>query len=477
MSTTEPAGGTPSGQVGCEPVVTVIRSAGAYFEGKQFRAQWLARDLMDTIRFITFTDTKEIYYYDEGVYHPLGEPLIHSEVERVLGEEATVHRVDEVENHIRRSTFVGRESIAGDAELLCVRNGILHLTEKTVGPHTPDQIFLNRIPVVFDPDAECPQIQRFISEVVDAEDIPVVQEIFGYCLWRRSDLDKAVMFVGEGSNGKSTLIELLVRLLGVDNVSGVSLQQLEANRFATAELYGKLANVYADLTDESLRHTGTFKMLVGGDLISAERKFKSPFKFYNCAKLIYSCNKVPETRDDTTAFYRRWIIINFTHVFVRGEDEDPTILDKITSEEELSGLLNWALEGLARLLKQGQFTYSPTVDALRQQYMMKSNPVQAFVETHLEVDPMGEILKSDLYQFFVEFCKEVKLPVKANNVFGKELPSYINVRSGQKHGKTVWYGIKYTTKSPELEESEKSESENDDEENDILDDIFNDGWL
>src|SRR5207302_7003645 len=116
--------------------------------------------------------------------------------------------------------------------------------------------------------------------------------------------------------------------------------------------------LYADLPDNILKSAGTFKMLTGGDSIMAERKFGHPFLFKNYAKLMFSCNKVPEVQEDSDAFFRRWIIITFPNKF-EGANDDRDMLSKLTTPEELSGIFNWALKGLKRLQQQGwQFSNS-----------------------------------------------------------------------------------------------------------------------
>jgi len=422
-----------------------------YFVNGKFYAKLLAEDIMRKYKFVTFHDTDEIYVYKDGIYQEGGEALIKEICEEVLQEEATTHRVTEVINHIKRSTYKNRKEIAdNNSNFLCVANGILDLRKIKKGkiellPHTPDKVFLIKLPVAYDENADCPKIKEFIHQIVREEDISIIQEMVGYCLWKRYDIDKAILLVGDGANGKSTLLELIIKLLGKQNVSSIALQDLENNRFAKAELYGKLANIYADLPDKALTHTGIFKMLTGGDLISAERKFKGHIKFVNHAKLIFSCNKVPEVKDDTNAFYRRWIIINFPNKF-EGKNADPHVLEKISTPDELSGFLNWALDGLKRLLKNGRFSHSKTTKEMREQYIMSSNPVLAFVEKCVEPDSEAWIEKDELYLAFCNFCKDVGLPIKAKNVFARELPQYMTVSAGRvKEGderKSIWYGIK-----------------------------------
>lgn len=419
-----------------------------FFDGNRFLAKKVADTISENGHYITFKDTCEIYIYKDGVYVPGGDAFIKEMCEQILGGEATTHRVNEVIAHIERSTYIDRASVNKDVNLLCVENGILNIKTKELAPHDPGKIFLNKMPVKYDPRAKCPRIMKFLQDVLDESDICTLQEMVGYCLYRESPIDKAFLLVGEGSNGKSTVLGLIAALLGTENIASVALQDMDGNRFATSELYGKMANIYADLTDRALRHTGKFKMLVGGDPVGAERKFKGQFTFVNYAKMLFSCNKVPETRDDSDAFYRRWIFINFKNKF-EGENDDPFILQKLTTPEALAGFLNWALSGLDRLLNNGRFSNTATTSQMRELYMRMSNPLQFFVEQCLDVDPLTAIKKDDLYLAFVEFCWAKKLPTKAKNVFGRELPQYITVESTRitdDEGNRVmaWKGIKFS---------------------------------
>jgi putative DNA primase/helicase len=294
-------------------------------------------------------------------------------------------------------------------------------------PYNPDNMFFNKIPVKYDPKADCPNIKRFLNEVTATkEDIDILLEVIGFCLYREYIIAKALMLVGGGSNGKSTFLNLLKAFLGKENVSGRSLQELEENRFAKADLHHKLANIYADLPDKALWRTGTFKMLTGRDLITAERKFQHSFTFENYAKLLFSANKVPEAYDDSDAFFRRWLIIVFPNQFI-NEKADPYILQKLTTPEELSGLLNLVLPALKRLLEKGQFSYSKTTEEIREDYIRKSSPIAAFVMDCLEVDSDAFIIKQDLYNAFAAYCRERKIPCVTKDTFFKNLPQHIPV--------------------------------------------------
>jgi putative DNA primase/helicase len=162
-----------------------------------------------------------------------------------------------------------------------------------------------------------------------------------------------MLLVGRGLNGKSILLRLVERFLGKDNVSSETLHRLLKERFSVGNLFQKLANVDADVSyDTVFNNTGVLKKPTGNDLHIGEHKYKKPFKFPNHAKLFCSCNKIPETEDDTDAFYRRILQINFTQQFF-GEKDDPNLIDKLTTQEELSILLHELLSRLPRILKQG----------------------------------------------------------------------------------------------------------------------------
>jgi putative DNA primase/helicase len=417
-----------------------------YFDRSSFIPKRLADYIKSRYIFITTTGNEEIFVYKDGVYIP-AESLIKGLCSNLLGNRATTHRINETLNNIKYTTFVDRNEFNKDKHLINLKNGIFNLEKMKLQPHSPTVIMTNQLPVVYNPNADCPKIKDFFYQIVCAEDVPLLQEIFGYCLWKDYHIQKAFMLIGDGANGKSTFLGLLKRFLGTENVSSVSLQDLINNRFASATLFGKIANVYADLPDLALHKTGVFKMLTGGDIVPAEKKFKDMFTFVNFAKLLFSTNKIPETRDSSVAFFRRWILINFPFKF-EDENCDTHILDKLTTEEELSGLFNWSIEGLKRLLNNGHFSNNLTTEEIQITYERMSSSVAAFAKDCLEVESGGIISKAELYQKYIEYCQKNKLPEKASNIFARDLPQYISVEAQKRTINGVssipcWIGIKY----------------------------------
>ena len=408
-----------------KPINAVVEFPQKYFEEGTFVPKLLAEEIMAAYNFITLMDTDEVYAYIEGYYQHVGEALIKKECRARLGSEYRKNRASEVVDFIKASTYTNRRD--EPPYLLPLSNGILDLRDMQLKPHSPEYMFFNKLPVKYDPNADCPNIKRFLSEITSSQqDIDILTEIVGFCLYREYTPSKALMLVGDGANGKSTFLNLVKAFLGNSNVSSRSLQEIEGNRFAKADLQHKFANIYADLPDQALFSTGTFKMLTGRDLITAEKKFMSSFQFVNYAKLLFSANKVPEAYDDSEAFFRRWIIIVFPNKF-EGDKADPRILEKLTTEEELSGLLNLALQALKRLLERGQFSHSQTTEEVRLDYIRKSSPIAAFAQDALEIDPDAFIIKKDLFSLFAVYCRSQGLPTVGQDTFFKNLPKHIVV--------------------------------------------------
>ena len=423
-------------------------------------------------RFISLADNGELFIYDRGTYREADAIVSKLMEEAMEGHESvTRHFIEELLGHIRRKFPIERKQLNEPKTVIPVQNGLLDLETFELREFTPDLYFTFKLPVWYEPNADCPKFKKFLSEVLYPEDIPTMQEFFGYCLWRDYNIQKAFMLIGEGSNGKSTLLRVLKKFLGPENTTSIAIQTLERDRFALGGLFAKLANIYADLPDKALYSTGTFKMLTGGDAITADKKFREPFTFVNYAKLIFSANKLPEVKDNTDAFFRRWVIINFPNVF--PEDKaDKKLFEKITTDKEMSGILNWAIEGLKRLMKQGHFSNTKSTDELREAYIKMSNPLQAFVMDCIKEDPEGWIPKDEFYGKYVEYCNKNKLTIKAKNAVARDLQSCLNITINVERRETAkgrvrgWKGISW--KEPESEPEEANLSDFSDIGQDVL---------
>jgi putative DNA primase/helicase len=285
-------------------------------------------------------------------------------------------------------------------------------------PFSPDYFFVNAIPTKYVKGTISQLWLKFISEVMDPQDVLVAQEYVGFMLYRYYLFERLLMLTGSGANGKSVFLSTITEMLGRKNITSISMVEIETSSFSRSNLYGKLANIFDDLPATALKTTGYLKQVTGRSLISAERKFHDMFNFINYAKLVFACNAVPKCPDDTDAFFRRWLQINFPKVFLENDPKtDKDLTAKLTKPEELSGILNWAIEGLLRLLKNKRFSAGKSIEETREQYIRSTDPVQAFGMDMIISSPGNLIKKDDVYRLFITYCKQHKLPTVSSRTF------------------------------------------------------------
>ncbi len=327
----------------------------------------------------------------------------------------------EVINQVKHRTYIDRSKFDSDIDILNLKNGLLNIHTLEFTEHSRDHLSAVQLPLWYNPEAKCPNILRFLGQVLKLKDVFTALQVFGYCLYRTTKFEHATLCVGKGANGKGTFLKLLENFLGNRNVSHVSLQDIGEDRFATSELHRKLANVCADLRKAKVKGTGNFKMLVSGDRISAQRKNQHRFEFVPFAKLIFSANEPPESEDQTYAYFRRWIIFFFENVF--EGDADRNMIDKLTTQDELSGLLNLAIIALKQLIKDNGFAYIDDIKTVTKGYILNANTVAKFLEEKCIItgkDEDYEICR-DLWGVYLEFCKKGGHHCKSDNIFGMEL--------------------------------------------------------
>jgi putative DNA primase/helicase len=370
--------------------------------------------LRSTLDIKTFRDNDQIVTYDRvgnpGSWDLNGKRVIR-ELAHALVESAgldsakllTEHIFNEIIFHIKCLTGIDRMDFMEPEGKICFLNGVLDLAKMQLEPHSSANNFMWRLPVSYDPKAECPFIDKFIHDVMP--DRPqLLYEIPGYILCdSRNRMQRAFMALGAGENGKSTYNNLLMALVGAENSSQVELQDLGENRFAKAQLHGKLMNLASDISDRALFRTSAFKAITGGDLIGAEKKFCEPFTFTPRAKLVYSCNSLAESYDDSDAFHRRWILALFEQTFT-GDKCDLDILKKLTTQEELSGFANKAIQAYKTVIERGAFAGEGTTDEKRDLYIKLSDPIQCFIDDRILFNPSGLVKKALLYSTFQAYC-------------------------------------------------------------------------
>ncbi|HBI6978734.1 TPA: DNA primase [Clostridium perfringens] len=325
--------------------------------------------------------------------------------------------------------------------LVNVRNGLLDIRDMSFKEHTPSYLSTVQLNVEYNPQVDCPQFKKFLNEVLDCKLIPLVQEIVGYLLTTNTASQKAFVFWGPARTGKSTLLWVVeYLLLGKKNVSNIPWQEI-GDKFKTAELLGKLANVFSDLPSKSIDDTGIFKVVTGEDYLMAEKKNKNPFKFKPFARLVFSCNELPRNYvDRTEGFYRRLIIVPFSRQIEKSKI-DKALKYKFQREKE--GILNWALEGLKRLYENNfEFSENELTDGVKKEYKRENNNVISFVEECCEIDSLFSCSRIEIYEAYKEFCVEAGLKALSQIKFNKELEGNFNITRSRSGKLRLWNGVR-----------------------------------
>ncbi len=399
--------------------------------------------------FATLDDTYEILLYQDGVYRPGGEAFIRREVEHHfidLAASAKHQLVEEVLHGVQRRSLVPRSRF-NPAGKLCLKNGVLDLRSLEMGPHTVNDPFTTLLPVEFVPGAEAPRWCDFIDEVQPKKDVREAMQMgAGYNLSPRNEHHKAFLLYGGGNNGKSVYLSGIAMVLGEENVAASTLQALAMDRFASSELYGKLANICADIPSKPIDYTGQFKMLTGEDLVTAQRKYSHPFRFRWGGKAWFSANEFPRVTDQTVAFWRRWEAWDFPVDFTGREDRE--LIVKFQAERP--GILQWMVQGLRMLRERGSFPRTFDADALKETWHKHADPVFWFVSECVEPDSAGEIEKDDLYEAYTNFCAANGARRDSPEQVHGRLPNLVpsvrqkRPRAGRDSRKYVWAGIRWS---------------------------------
>ena len=382
--------------------------------------------------YTTRDDVKsEMWIYKEGIYVPQGKSFIKEFARKVLGIAFNTQLFNLVISKIEADTYIDQNKFfkTNYIEEIPLENGILNIFTREIKPFDPKMIFFNKIPIEYNPSAECPNILKHLKTIQkDDEDVKVILELFGYLLLKEYKIEKAIMFVGYGRNGKSKTIELMKKFIGAENCASLPLRALHEESFSLGELFGKMANLASDLSKTDLKETGMIKSLIGRDTIQAKRKYLRDLNFVNYAKMIFATNELPKIYDTTDGFWTKWVLLEFPYKFVTkkvydslSEEDKKThkimdidIMDKLTTKEELSGLLNMALDYLQVLIKNKDFSYSKNTKEVKDMWIRRSDSFTAFCYDHIIEDFDSKISKKIIRRSYYNYLKKHKVPSCSN---------------------------------------------------------------
>jgi putative DNA primase/helicase len=409
-----------------------------------FAVRALARDIVDLGPLASGTDHR-IWAYHGGVWRP-DDKVITARAAYLMGNRFRRTHVDDAEAIIRAL----EPTITCDPvpQFVNFQNVLYEWQKGVMHPHTPAVYSTIQLPTNWNPNATCPEFDRFLASVVAPDEIPKVWELIGYLMYSGNPLHKAVMLYGTGRNGKGTFMRVLEKLLGKANTTSVTLQALAKERFAPANLFAKLANIAGDIDPTYLEQTAMFKAVTGQDVITAELKFKPAFDFTPYAVPLFSANKIPGSVDTTEGYFARWLIIEFPYNFSGREDRQ---LDyRLQQPHEIEGIAVKGLTALDHLMARGNFLESDSGQRANRNFRRRVDQVQSWMDDEDWVlDPHAQRHKrDDLYHAYQSWV---------TNEGGKQLKAsefYERLRAlGCDASKTK--GIRYLRGIRQLTEAER----------------------
>ena len=314
-----------------------------------------------------------------------------------------------------------------DARYIAFQNGVYDVTTFEFLPFDPSYVITNRIDHRYNEEAYSEIADTVLDRLTcnDKQLRMILEEVIGYTFYRRNELRKAFVLLGDKANGKSTYLDMIKNLLGDNNTSALDLNEL-GDRFKTAELHNKLANIGDDIGDMFIANPAVFKKLVSGDRINAERKGQDPFDFNNYSKFLFSANDMPRIKDKTGAVINRLIMIPFNARFDKNSaNYDPFIKYKLQTEECMEYLIQIGLDGLQRVLENQQFTMCDKIQKEIDDYNKTNNPILLFLDIY-DSDLEGKPAR-DVYGAYCVFCDDNKYLPMSNIEFSRQIHKMLNL--------------------------------------------------
>lgn len=387
-----------------------------------------SKQVLKLVTLIQYGEKYIAYNLEEGIYDILKPQDLGIFIKFImdsLDEEMwTQRREDDCIQRLTRS--IGRlESIPTNEKLIFFNNGIYNLETRKQEHFSSDVITMKKLSANYSPQATCPNFLRFLDEICNGDKklIKLIQEIVGYCFISNNKAQKFFVFYGNGSNGKSVLQSIITHVLGNKNVSNLSIAQI-GQRFSNACIVDKNANIATE--NEADFETEQLKAITSGDSIMVEEKYSNAQPYVPTCKMIFFCNTLPNTKDNSYGFYRRLLLIPLTKTIT---NPNPNLSEEL--KKEADGIATWALEGLERLIKNNyQFTLGQAVIDMQNKYKKEQDPVKSFFEEQLNYCAESRIAKRNLLDAYRGWLQENSIASKGTDStqkFWKELKRVIEM--------------------------------------------------
>ena len=450
----------------------------------------VADELLEKYHFKTYKDTEELLLFDGRVYDStLAEATVNEYCEQNIERCQTSH-CTEVVNKIKRRSYVLREQFNAYPNIITLENGILNMKTLEFREHTHQNLSTWFIPTKYDPsesnslnkdndigyDSIETQLEgtvfwKYITSCftdektgfVAQQDVYTVLETMAFALLKTNFIQRSVMFIGSGSNGKSVLLEYLNHIIGSKNITHIPIQDIAEGKFVIANLDGKRLNIFADVESTEMRKSGQLKTIISGEPLEVQRKHKDPYTMIPTCKFVFSANKFPRMYDQSDGSFRRFIVVRFNRQFI-GMNKDTSLGDKLVKATEETELVFKTMVYLARQLhRRGDFRYTKPINEVRTLWNELADPILQFVNARVE-EVVGNIeTKKDVYTDYYEYCLKNEMTPMKIGAFGKEFSNHFDeqtVRTDQSVRK-YWSDMKLKPK-PTDEDEDPSQRKIDD---------------
>ena len=396
------------------------------------------REILNRYPYMRKNEIGIIFNYDHGVYKMLSDQEVSDIILNAMFDDmlwSFRNKKGVADKVACLLSIIPNLNLTNDGgNIVNVKNGLLNIFTRELMPHTPNFVSLIQFPVEYDPEAKCPIWDQCLEDWMAGNEKEekklLLQQYSGYCLSSSMQYDKALFLVGDGGNGKSTFVDTIARIIGHDATSHIDLESLYG-QYGMHGLIGKRLNIIEEVHGNYYQ-SNKLKKLISGETVTIDIKYKPQFTFRPQAKFIFAVNMMPRVDDTSTATERRICAVHFKNNF-RNNPNVQLRSNMGLLAQELSGILNWMLDGVEKLSNNRGFIITNEQIRMLDEYRQENSSVEGFIAECLEFVEGEAIEARELYEYYKQWCQKDGRKFKANIAFTKEMKAF-----GAKYGKFVY---------------------------------------
>lgn len=364
-------------------------------------------------KILTMKDTCEKYVYEHGKY-VADDFFVEVETQKYLDKWSNTNIKKNVSDQVEKETLINRSEFNKPGPWINLSNVMYNIETHEHRKPTMEDLYTYKLPIVYNPKAKCPEIDKFLERILPDETTRLlIKEEIAYCFLPGQPFEKFMAWVGEGQNGKTTLMAIILAMFNNENMSYASLQQLSSGSSADyymAELYGKKINICGDMSKGSIKYFDAIKKLTSKDPISCRHAYgKKNISFINDAKMIFAMNEWPDFNDTSNAAFRRIEYTEFNET-IPSSERIANYHERLITEEELSGFFNELMVVMKDMLKRGRFCKETDVESLRAS-MTDTESVELFLKTNTSEVQGSFYFREKLLKDYEEWCDGKFIPM------------------------------------------------------------------